>query len=93
MFVEPGSANQQLETILGSSSDLSGLKSSFKSFEEREEDYERARARIFSQQSPLDLKEPSSVFDLETPSALTRRKSRFVVCPYVSVLRNFLSYV
>ena len=60
---------------------MSGLKS-LKTFEEREEEYERARARIFSQQSPLETKEPtpSVVFDLETASA--RRKSRLHVFTY-----------
>ena len=46
-----------------------------KSYEEREEEYEKARAQIFSQQSPLQSSVP---FDLATKTN-QRMSSRYVL--------------
>lgn len=63
-----------LASIEPNSSDVKVLKS----FEEREEEYEKARARIFSQQSPLQNAHCALPYDLAT-KASQRLSSRYVV--------------
>ena len=56
---------------------LANLTSDVKSFEQREEEYEKARARIFNQQ-PLHGSRSNIAFDLG--SAPQRTRSRYCTC-------------